>query len=155
MQHLSWEQVEELAKALASKIKAGGFRPDYLIGVTAGGLIPLALLAEELNIRSIVTISAKSYDGNKKGKLNITYLPQINLENQKVLLIDEIAETGQTLKQISEVLTNQYKVGELKTATLAINAAQCQSRPDFFALEDNQKVFFPWEKDSHENNSPA
>ena len=48
--HISWGQFEKLAAQLARKIKASGFKPDYVVGIAMGGLIPLALVAERLNV---------------------------------------------------------------------------------------------------------
>ena len=145
---LSWRQIQTLGKKLSGQISASGFRPDYLVGIAVGGLIPLALLAEALDMRNIVTVSVNSYSGTKRGKLHVRYLPKINLKNKKVLLVDEIAETGETLKQVSKILIGRYRVGEIKTATLAINKAKCSFLPDFFVFEDDKWIVFPWEKDS-------
>ena len=46
--------IVEFATKLANDIKASGFEPDYLVGITKGGLVPLALLAERLDINKIV-----------------------------------------------------------------------------------------------------
>lgn len=146
MSNLSWNEVEKSAQELADKIKASNFEPDYLIGIAIGGLIPLGLLAKKLDINDIATITVSSYDGRDKKELEITYLPKIDLSNKKVLLVDEIAETGETLKQICDILTGQYGVKELKTATLGINKEKCKFRPDFAALEANDWIVFPWEE---------
>lgn len=81
---LSWEQVTELSKKVAGKIRKSGFAPDYLIGITVGGLIPLGLLAEELGIRNILTVSAGSYTGRDQGGVEITYLPDMDFANRFV-----------------------------------------------------------------------
>ncbi len=150
MTNLSWKEVDKITAELAKKIKASGFEPDYLIGITVGGLIPLGLFAKSFNTNKVVTVSANSYDGRRQNELAITYLPKINLVGKKVLLIDEIVESGETLKQISEILINKYKVGELKTSTFVINKDKCKFLPDFYSLETAEWVVFPWEK--HESD---
>ncbi len=148
MTKLSWAEVEEAVEKLADKIKASGFKPDYIIGVTTGGLIPLSLLSKKLNIEKILTASASSYDKHEQKELTITYLPKIDLKNQKVLLVDEIADTGTTLKKISEIMVGQYKVAELKTATLGANKDKYTFWPDFsVVVEQGDWVIFPWEKE--------
>jgi len=149
MVKLSWEDIEKITDELANKIKVSGFNPDYIIGITTGGLIPLYFLAKKLDdIDNILTISATSYDKDRKKDLRIIYLPKVDLSGKKVLLIDDIAETGDTLKKISEVIINQYKVGELKTATLGANTDKCKFYPDFYVVEEKGEwVVFPWEKD--------
>lgn len=148
MKKLSWQNVEKITDDLAKKIKASGFKIDYLIGITTGGLIPLYFLAKKLgNIDNIVTISATSYDKDRKKDLKILYLPKMDLSRKNVLLVDDIAETGDTMKQISEIIVKQYKAKELKIATLGVNKDKCKFYPDFYVVEEKGEwVVFPWEK---------
>lgn len=149
MTKLSWEDVEKITDELATKIKASGFVPYYIIGITTGGLIPLYFLAKKLDdIDNILTVSATSYDKDRKKDLRIIYLPKVDLQGKKVLLIDEIVETGDTLKKITEILMTDYAVGELKTATLGVNVEKCKFYPDFYIVEEKGEwVVFPWEKE--------
>ena len=148
MEHtLSWEQVAELSQKLATSITESGFKPDYLVGITVGGLIPLGLLAEALDIRNILTVSASSYEGKEQRELEVKYLPTIDIAGKKILLIDEVAETGQTLQHIASLLKDTYQPSELRTATLVVNIQESKFHPDFSALEATEWVVFPWEKD--------
>jgi len=148
MKKLSWEQIEEVVDELAGKIKASGFQPDYIIGITMGGLIPLYLIAKRLDIDNVLTVSASSYEKDKQKELEITYLPEIDLRGKKVLLVDDIADTGVSLKGVSEAIINKYGLSELKTATLAVNKDRCKFYPDFYAaVEQGEWLVFPWEKE--------
>ena len=148
MLKLSWEDIENTTDKLADKIKAANFKPDYIIGITTGGLIPLYFMAKKLDdIDNILTVSATSYDKDKKEDLKVLYLPEINLEGKKILLVDEIAETGDTLRKISELIKDRYRVSELKTATLGVNTDKCNFYPDFYIIEEKGWVVFPWEKE--------
>lgn len=146
--NLSWQEIEAMVQKLAAEIKAAGFVPDRLIGITVGGLIPLALLAQEMDIRNVSTVSASSYKGKEQGPLRITNLPEVDLSGQKVLLVDEIADSGETLRQVSEALRNKCQANDLKTATLVLNEATCKFQPDFsaFSFPGDSWVAFPWEK---------
>lgn len=147
MTKLSWEEVEQIVKSLTVKIKASGFEPDWAIGIAMGGLIPLYFLAKELDIDNVVTVSASSYnEEGEKGELVINYLPIIDLSGKKVLLVDEVAETGKTLERLTEIVRSKYSVKELKTAVLATNTEKCTFRPDFIGLENNGWIVFPWER---------
>lgn len=147
MVYLSWEEVENMADDLAKRVKTSGFKPDFLIGITTGGLIPLGLLAKRLEFGGILTVSAESYDGDHSQKeLRVTYLPETDLTGKKVLLVDEIADTGATLRKLREVFVDRYGVGKLKTATLAVNGAKSAIVPDFFAMSGKGEwIHFPWE----------
>ena len=78
---------------LAAKVKESDFAPDYIIGITTGGLIPLYFLSKKLDVENILTISASSYHKEEKGDLRVTYLPNVDLKDKKILLVDEIVET--------------------------------------------------------------
>lgn len=147
MRKLSWEKIEEAVEELGNKIKDSGFKPDYIIGITTGGIVPLGLLVKQLGLRNILTVSAGSYEKDKQKELSITYMPEIDLSNKKILLVDEIAETGKTLKKISEAVLEKYKAGQIKTAVIVVNKERCIFMPDFFVVEEPKEwVVFPWEK---------
>ncbi len=147
MTKLTWEDIEKMTDELAEKIKASGFKPDYIIGLTTGGLIPLYFMVRKLeNNRNFLTIAVNSYDKNKKGDMKVLYLPEIDLSNKKILLVDEIVGTGDSLIKVSDILLNEYKVGELKTTTLVVSK-DSKFYPDFYVLEEKGDwVVFPWDK---------
>lgn len=142
---LSWRQVETLTVKLADAIRAGDFKPEYLIGVTVGGLFPVGLLAKRFDTKDVAVVSARSYSERKQGKLKITALPRVDLRGKRVLLVDEIADRGTTLKHLSSLLIREYKIKELKTAVLVVNKKNCEYRPDFYAREVDKWVAFPWD----------
>ncbi len=147
MKQLSWEEVESIAEKLAQKIKKSGFQPNYIVGITTGGLFPLAMLAKELEIKKILTFSAKTSGAGKNKKLHIIYTPNIDLRDRKVLLVDEIVETGSTLRKITEMIKKKYVVSELRTATLGVNKDKCLFYPDYYVFfEQGEWVKFPWER---------
>jgi len=146
---LSWEDIEGAVADLAEKIEASGFVPDYIIGIATGGLIPLYFLANKLAVENILTISATKHEGKEHRFLSITYMPEVNLGDKKVLLIDDIAEGGSTLKEMVVMLMDRYEVEALKTATIAANVAKSDTQPDFYAIEKQDEwITFPWEKKS-------
>ncbi len=148
MKKLSWDDIEKAADELAGKVKSSGFMPNYLIGITNGGLIPLYFMAKKLHIDKLLTVSANSYDKDKKRELKITYLPEIDLTGKKLLLIDEIAETGASLKGVFDAITAKYNPSEFKTATLCVNTDKCKFYPDFYVVtEAGEWIVFPWEKE--------
>jgi uncharacterized protein len=144
---ISWDEIEKAIDSLANQIKKADFEIDYIIGIASGGIVPLGLLAKKLKIKNVLTLTARSYVGEKQGQLNVTYLPEIDLEGKKILLVDELVDSGQTLKEITQVILKKYKPNQLKTATLAINKQNCKFVPDFFAIGSENWMVFPWEKE--------
>lgn len=146
MLHLSFIDVKEGAITVANRVHESGYAPDYVIGITVGGLIPLALIAKELETQNVGTISASSYEGSERKGLTIRALPGIDLKDQSILLVDDISDTGETLREISKLLKDRYAVREVKTAVVVIRKDKDTYRPDFHAIESDEWVVFPWEK---------
>lgn len=148
MKTLSFEDVIKISEELAKKIIKSGYKPDYLIGIATGGFFPLALLAKDLQIKNAVSILVEKTGDEENKKVDIVYYPKIDLTNKKILLIDEITESGKTLKQILEKLQKIYPKSEIKTATLGLNKDKCKFYPDYYVFfETGDWVKFPWEKE--------
>lgn len=147
MMRLSWKDIEDSIEQLIRKIKASGSLPDYIVGITRGGLIPLYFLANKLNINNVLTVSAIHFDKDgTRGDFSITYLPQIDLKGKKVLLADDIADSGVTLKGVCEAMRTKYKGIDLKTVTIALDKTKSAFVPDYYAIEEKgEKIVFPWD----------
>jgi hypoxanthine phosphoribosyltransferase len=143
---LSWEEFDDLATQLAGKISAAGFQPDFLIGIARGGLVPLAIIAEQIGTKDVASVSARSYDQTTKGDFDITALPEIDLTGKSVLLIDEITDTGETIQKIAELIMERYKPKEVKTAVVVVNNVNCKHWPDFYITETDEWIVFPWQE---------
>ena len=148
MKQLSFQDVMDAAEKISNAIRSSGYVPDYLIGVATGGLFPLALISKYLNNKNILTITAKSETINDKKVVEILYSPQISLGGKKILLIDDITDSGETLQMISELVFKYYRPETVKTAALGSNIDNSKVSPDFFALEETGEwLKFPWEKE--------
>ncbi len=149
--YLSWEELEDLVTKLAEQITASGFKPDCLVGIAVGGLIPLAILSRRLNNKNVTTITARSYENGVQNDLHISTKPGLDLTGKSVLLIDEIADSGRTLTEIGKLLKETYSVGEIKIATVAVRSDKSKLTPEFHVLTATQWIVFPWEKKDPEN----
>lgn len=148
MKKITWEDVEKMTDKIADDIMVSGFVPDRIIGITAGGLIPLYFLSIKLGLRrSILTVSVSSYDKQKRKEFEVMYLPQIDMVGERVLLVDEFADSGNTLEKMSKIIKDRYGVSQIKTATIALDRQKCRHAPDYHAFaSEGEFVVFPWEK---------
>lgn len=146
MLYLSWDDIKQSAEDIAQQVRASGYTPTFLIGVTVGGLVPLTLLAKELELQSVATVSASAYGHQENKGLRIRALPQVDLSQEHVLLIDDITETGETLSSISDLLRNDYHVQNLRTASIVVRQNKGTFAPDYSAVDSDEWVVFPWEK---------
>ncbi|MSU74006.1 phosphoribosyltransferase, partial [Candidatus Kaiserbacteria bacterium] len=88
-----------------------------------------------------------SYDEKTKrrGKLVISQVPRIKAQGKKILLIDEIADTGETFKAVSKVLKEECGAKHIKTAAIVVNTTRCKTLPDFAVMKVDKWVVFPWD----------
>ena len=129
-------------KILSKKIK--NYNPDCLVAIARGGLTLSHFLGEKLNIRDVYTINSIHYEGEKKlDTFIIKNIPDLS-SHKKILLIDDISDTGETLKEIISILKTKYPQIEIKTATIFYKKDSLVI-PDFkVRIAKNWIVFF-WE----------
>ncbi len=141
---VSWDQFHRDARALAWRL-AGSGPFDALVAITRGGLVPAAIVARELDVRLIETISIASYhDYKTQGGLKVlkSIAPEVaklDLE-ARILVVDDLVDTGATMKVVREFLPKAH---------VATVYAKPLGRPlvDTFITEVSQDtwIYFPWD----------
>lgn len=130
---------------MAQKIQSAAFRPDVVVAVCRGGLIPARILVDLLEARQLASIQVEFYIGLGETKEEPTLKQALALPvgGKRVLLVDDIADTGKSLQYAVNYLKEQGAV-EIKTATVYYKA-QSIIKPDFYEKETDCWVVFPWE----------
>ena len=96
---VSWEELHRNSKALAWRLSE--MKPyKGIIAVTRGGLVPAAIVARELDIRLIDTVCVLSYNQKTKGEVNVLKESIIANNGQDWLIVDDLVDTGETIKAI-------------------------------------------------------
>ncbi len=141
---VSWEEMHRNAKALAWRlVELGPWKG--LIGVTRGGLVPAAIVARELDIRVIETISIVSYrsDDSHPGQADAAVVvkhPAGVGDGEGWLVVDDLVDTGRTAVVLREMLPKAH---------FATIYAKPLGRPlvDTFVTEVSQDtwIYFPWD----------
>jgi uncharacterized protein len=151
----SWNEMEHLCHALADKITASSFEPEVIIGIIRGGCFPALLLSHRFQIRELYTINVSTtVDDSVRAIRNVPIVHSISglpsLSSRRVLLVDDVTNTGSTLRTAKHVIEN-LNPALLKIAcpvwdTVA-GSAQAQSMciADFVVDEIHAWAKFPWE----------
>ncbi len=126
--------------------KSRDFKPEILLAVARGGLTLSHLMAQAFNIRDLYTLNSIHYDGEKKlDSFDVFNIPDLSWAN-RVLIIDDIVDSGETMKEILFILKEKFPNIEFKIATLFYkNTALI--KPDFSVREANEWIDFFWEVD--------
>ncbi|MEO6012448.1 MAG: xanthine phosphoribosyltransferase [Devosia sp.] len=143
---VSWDQFHRDSRALAWRLNGEG--PfEACVAITRGGLVPAAIVARELNIRTVDCVAVKSYDHQNQGQIKV--LKPISEDiiaaakaGKKVLIVDDLVDTGATARAVRDMLPGAH---------FATVYAKPMGRElvDTFITEVSQDtwIFFPWDLD--------
>lgn len=138
---LSWDETDKLLASLAKKIKSS-FKPDFVVGVARGGLVPAVRLSHMLGDKDLRVMQVKYYKDRKRLK-KPSLLFDIKAIKGNVLVVDDVADTGNSLKFVLDHVKKKCK-GDVKFATIACKPSS-RAKPDFFVFETEKWIIFPWE----------
>ena len=100
--HVSWDQIHRDSRALAWRLDGKG--PDNgawkaIVAITRGGMAPAMIIARELDVRTVDTISVKSYDHQSQSEAEILKSPNKEMmgDGTGILIIDDLVDSGKTL----------------------------------------------------------
>ena len=136
---VTWDQLHRDAIALAWRlIEKGPFAG--IVAVTRGGLIPAAIIARELDVRLVESVSIVTYDEEKRGVPTVTKPPAAAGDGTGFLIVDDLVDTGTTARVVR---------GLLPKAHFACIYAKPAGRDiiDSFVTEVSQDtwILFPWD----------
>lgn len=138
---MSWTEIHRDAKRLARMLASRG----TFVGIVAlarGGLVPAAIVAQELNVRTIETLSIASYDETIQGPVTVLNPPAAALktDGRGWLMIDDLVDTGATAREARKLLPDAH---------FAVIYAKPRGFPlvDTYveAVEQNVWLDFPWD----------
>lgn len=124
MLFISWETIEELTQALASRLLADG-RPEVLVSLQRGGLIPGVLLSHQLAVSEILsvpirrTLSDAAYADKQAPRLSIPE-QALHLTDKDVVLVDDIVGSGETMLAALSALV-AFHPARLRTMSYLVN----------------------------------
>jgi hypoxanthine phosphoribosyltransferase len=141
----TWNQIYDMLLNLADKIRKTGFRPDVIVGVSRGGWPPARVLSDLLGNPSLANVKAEFYLGvaETKGEPTLTQPVSVDVAGKKILVVDEVADTGKSLKLVKQHIAEQG-AAELRVVTVYYKPWSIV-KPDYYDKETRRWVVFPWE----------
>ena len=129
----------------SEKIRKTPYQPDIIVDIAQGGTIPARILTDLLNPQQTATIKIKLYtDIAKPSAYPILTQPlTVPVNGKKILIVDDISDSGQTLNLAKQHLTKKG-AAEIKTATLYTKPIT-QTPPNYAEKTASKWVIFPWE----------
>ena len=145
--HISWDQIHRDSRALAWRLDGQGPGIDgswkAIVAITRGGMAPAMIIARELDVRVVDTISVKSYDNQDQTDAEVLKSPNNDIcgpDGEGILIIDDLVDSGKTLELVRALYPKAH---------FATVYAKPKGRPmvDSFITEVSQDtwIFFPWD----------
>lgn len=148
--HVSWDQLHRDSRALAWRLD--GYGPDdgawrAVVAITRGGMAPAMIVARELDIRTVDTISVKSYlsgggKADQRREAQVLKSPDAEImgDGEGVLIVDDLVDTGKTLELVREMYPKAH---------FATVYAKPQGEPQvetfITGVSQDTWIFFPWD----------
>lgn len=142
---LSWELFGTAARELATQIATDGYRPDLVLAIARGGLLPAGALAYALDLKNVATVNVEFYTGVDQ-RLDVpVMLPPVpeavDLAGARVLIVDDVADTGRTLEVVQKFAGAH--VAESRTAVL-YEKPHSVVRCAYVWRRTDRWINFPW-----------
>src|SRR5881409_3913270 len=147
-EYMTWQDLGDGARELAQRIVDDGYRPDMILGIARGGLLVGGAIGYALGVKNTFTMNVEFYTGVDERLDLPMILPPVpdlvDLHEERVLIADDVADTGQTLVLVKDFL--QGKVAEVKIAVLyekPRSVVQCE----YVWERTDRWIVFPWSAD--------
>lgn len=142
---MDWPIYGSGMRELAQQIADSGYRPDMILAIARGGLFVAGSLGYALSVKNLYVMNLEYYTG-VDSHLDVPvmlppYLHKFDLTDAKILVADDVADTGHTLKAVHEFCSDV--VAESRTAVL-YEKSHSLVKCDYVWKRTDQWINFPW-----------
>lgn len=142
---LTWEAYGRGAYELAEMVNDDGFRPDIILAIARGGLFVAGSLGYALGVKNLYVMNVEYYTGvDERLEMPVMlppYLDKVDLRDAKVLIADDVADTGATLKAVYDFAEGE--VAEVRSAVL-YEKSHSTIACEYVWERTDQWIVFPW-----------
>jgi hypoxanthine phosphoribosyltransferase len=141
----NWRALYGMLLRQSRKICDSGFRPDVVVGVCRGGWFSARVLSDLLENPCLANVRVESYlgVGVSVGQPVLTQAVSLDVRGKRVLIVDEIADSGRSLSLVMDHLRKRGAC-EVQSAVLYCKPS-CVVKPDYFEKMTCCWVVFPWD----------
>ena len=141
----SWKKIHRSILELSVEIEKSNFKPDIIVGMARGGWIPARIISDCLGNPNLANVSVEFYEnlGETKSKPTIKQPISISVRNKKILLVDDVVDTGKSVKLVETHLRNKG-ASTIKIASVYYKPWSIVI-PEYYQKETQLWIIFPWE----------
>lgn len=142
---LTWQDFGDATRALAQEVADSGFRPDVVLAIARGGLTVAGAVAYALGVKNCFAMNVELYTGVEQRLQVPVVLPPtldlMDLAGLRVLVADDVADTGTTLQLVQRVIGQH--VADARTVVLYQKPSSIIT-PDYAWRSTDRWIDFPW-----------
>jgi hypothetical protein len=142
---LTWTAFGSASRALARIVAEDGFRPDIILSIARGGLLAAGSLSYALDVKNVHVMNILFYTGVDERLDMPVVLPPVpnamDLADAKVLIVDDVADTGATLKVVRDFCAEH--VAEARWAVL-YEKPWSLVKSEYVWARTDRWIDFPW-----------
>lgn len=142
---LTWDGFGHATRALSRAILADGFVPEVVVAIARGGLLPAGAIAYGLGAKNCGAINVEFYTGIGTVRDEPEVLPpeldMSYLDGRRVLLVDDVADSGRTLDLAVRLLASR---GAIVRSAVIYTKPTTIIRPDWSYRDTGLWIDFPW-----------
>ena len=145
---LDWSKYGVAARELATQVAEDGFRPDMILAIARGGLFVAGSLGYALAVKNLYVMNVEYYTGiDERLDVPVMLPPHVDFIDQshaKVLIADDVADTGHTLALVHEHCLG--KVADVRSAVL-YEKSHSIVKCEYVWRKTDYWINFPWSSD--------
>jgi len=135
-------------QAVAAALEADAWRPDHIVGIGRGGLVPAAYLSHRMGI-SLLSVDYSSGVPSFAEEL-MEKLAVATRQGRTILLVDDINDSGGTIEALRRSLLDHGAVDQCVRVAVLIDNLRSRARVDYRSRTidrstDKRWFVFPWE----------
>lgn len=142
---LTWESFGTASRDLAQMIVDSDFTPDIIIAVARGGLLPAGALSYAMGVKLSDAVNVEFYtDVHETLPDPVLLAPMLDTESisgRKVLVVDDVVDSGRTLALVLELLSGH---GAQCRSAVVYEKPQSEVKPDYAWKATDEWIVFPW-----------
>ncbi|MGP3535381.1 phosphoribosyltransferase [Microbacterium sp. RD1] len=142
---LTWDQFGAASRDLARRILADGFEPEVVVAIARGGLLPAGAIAYGLGVKNCGALNVEFYTGVGTVLDDPEVLPPAldidYLSGRRVLLVDDVADSGRTLALAVRML--RERGADLRSVVIYTKPTTIE-QPDYSWKDTALWIDFPW-----------
>jgi hypoxanthine phosphoribosyltransferase len=142
---LGWLEFGDAARHLATDVLESGFRPDFVIAIARGGLLLAGAIAYALGVKNCGSLNVEFYTGVDERLPMPVVLPplldQASLAGARVLLADDVSDSGRTLALVVDLLAASG--ADVRSVVLYTKPGTVHE-PDYTWHRTSRWIAFPW-----------